>query len=117
MVYFRDIDSVSMYFINYCMFALTSLILVLEYKNQVFPKAQAKILQIKIGFCCFIFALLMALMGLWYLFEVCFWLCFLVEYLLMFANLGYFATFSFDLSEDCFMEKSKESEFLYITTL
>lgn len=116
--YFHGVRSVPLYFVNYSMFAYTSLILTVEYKAQAYPKTYSLILKLKIIFCVSISAGVLIFTAIFYWLGINSTPTAICEYFLLGANLAYFSLFYYDLKFETFFEnKGKECEELYTTTL
>ena len=110
--------SLLLYFINFAMFAFTSLILLIEYKNSAYPRSRSKVVKIKSGLviCIFIEILLYFVLTITESDEGL--LDFIMQYVICLSNLAYLLTIYFDLNYTTFSEmKEQEYENLYISTL
>ena len=115
-VYFHGMGSLPLYFINFSMFVYTSLILLIEYRYKAYPNHHSAMLKYKLAACISISAELLMLSACYYYLGFGSVWAIANEYLLVFTNLGYFLTFSYDLSGNTFSEnREKECEYLYTT--
>ena len=117
-LYFEGLQSMKLYFLSYFIFAFTSLVLLIEYKNQTnsemfLNNAQSKsIFYAKIGLEIMITIFIIYLLGLNCIISA------FLEYSLVAIHLIYFYLFSNIINCDDYYEiYEKEKDFLYTTTL
>ena len=115
--YFHGMRSLPLYFVNFSMFAYTSLILLIEYKYKACPKSDSTVLKYKLSACIGISVQILIFSALYYCFGFDSLLTIATEYLLVATSLFYFLTFYYDLRGTTFFDtKEKECEQLYTTT-